>query len=73
MNGFYNKVLIIDLRERTFQEESLDDSIYQEFLGGKGVVIPKKLWMKFLRYSKIGDEHFESRSGTILDEVLQDD
>ena len=37
MNGFHNKVLHIDLKRRSFEEESIDDAVYQRFLGGKGL------------------------------------
>ena len=37
MKGFHNKVLHIDLSQMSFEEESIDDAIYREFLGGKGL------------------------------------
>ncbi len=37
MKGFHNRVLHIDLSRRSFREESIDDAIYQELLGGKGL------------------------------------
>ena len=37
MRGFHNKVLHIDLSQRSFEEQSIDDAIYREFLGGKGL------------------------------------
>ena len=37
MKGFHNKLLYIDLSQRSFAEESVDDAIYREFLGGKGL------------------------------------
>jgi len=37
MHGFYNKVLHIDLTRRSFEEESVNDEVYQEYLGGKGL------------------------------------
>ena len=37
MKGFFNKILRINLREKTFQEESVPDSIFEAFLGGKGL------------------------------------
>jgi len=36
MDGFYNKVLHIDLSKASFREESVNDEIYSTFLGGKG-------------------------------------
>ena len=37
MNGFHNKILYIDLSQQTFTEENIDDAIYQQFWGGKGL------------------------------------
>ncbi|MCK4221833.1 MAG: aldehyde:ferredoxin oxidoreductase, partial [Dehalococcoidia bacterium] len=37
MNGFHNKVLHISLGQKSFQEEFIDDDIYANFLGGKGL------------------------------------
>jgi aldehyde:ferredoxin oxidoreductase len=37
VKGFHNKVLHIDLSQRSFEEEPIDDAIYREFLGGKGL------------------------------------
>jgi len=37
MNGFHNRVLHIDLKRRSFEEEFIDDAVYQHFLGGKGL------------------------------------
>ena len=37
MNGFHNRVLHVDLKQRSFEEESIDDAVYQQFLGGKGL------------------------------------
>ena len=37
MDGFHNRVLHVDLKQRSFAEESIDDAIYQQFLGGKGL------------------------------------
>jgi len=37
MDGFYNKVLHIDLSKRSFEEESIGDEVYQQYLGGKGL------------------------------------
>jgi len=37
MHGFYNKVLHIDLTRRLFEQESVNDEVYQEYLGGKGL------------------------------------
>ena len=37
MHGFYNKVLHIDLTRGSFEQESVNDEVYQEYLGGKGL------------------------------------
>ncbi len=37
MKGFYNKVLHINLGKKSFEEESIDDEVYRELLGGKGL------------------------------------
>jgi len=36
-NGYFGKVLWIDLSEGTFKEEELPDKIYQQYLGGYGL------------------------------------
>jgi len=30
MNGFHNRVLHVDLKQRSFAEESIDDAVYQQ-------------------------------------------
>ena len=37
MDGFYNKVLHINLNQRSFEEQVIGDEIYRTFLGGKGL------------------------------------
>jgi len=37
MYGFYNKVLHIDLNQRSSEEKPINDEILQEYLGGKGL------------------------------------
>ncbi len=37
MKGFFNKILKINLKAQTFKEEAIPDSIYETFLGGKGL------------------------------------
>ncbi len=37
MKGFHNVVLHIDLTRRSFEEESIDDNVYRQLLGGKGL------------------------------------
>jgi len=36
MKGFFNKILRINLKTKTFKEEALPDSVYETYLGGKG-------------------------------------
>ncbi len=37
MHGFFNKILRINLKTKTFEEEIISDSIYEAYLGGKGL------------------------------------
>jgi len=37
MHGFHNKILHIDVAQRSFKEESIDGEVYKELLGGKGL------------------------------------
>ena len=37
MKGVFNKILNIDLNARTFSEEDIEDSVYENYLGGKGL------------------------------------
>jgi len=37
VDGFYNKIIQIDVSQGSFEEEFIDDEIYREFLGGKGL------------------------------------
>ena len=37
MKGFFNKILRINLKTKTFQEETIPDSVYEAYLGGKGL------------------------------------
>jgi aldehyde:ferredoxin oxidoreductase len=37
VDGFFNKLLIIDLTARTFGDETVPDEIYRDYLGGKGL------------------------------------
>ena len=39
MKGFFNKILRINLKEKTYKEETIPDSIYETYLGGKGLGI----------------------------------
>jgi len=37
MDGFHNVVLHINLSQRSFEEEAIDDAVYKQLLGGKGL------------------------------------
>jgi len=39
MKGFFNKILRVNVAERSCQEEDIPDSVYKKFLGGKGLGI----------------------------------
>ncbi len=39
MKGFFNKILRIDLKAKTYREETVPDAIYETSLGGKGLGI----------------------------------
>jgi aldehyde:ferredoxin oxidoreductase len=39
MKGFFNKILRINLKSKTFEEEIIPDSVYETYLGGKGLGI----------------------------------
>jgi len=39
MRGFFNKILRINLKAKGFKEEAIPDSIYETYLGGKGLGI----------------------------------
>ena len=39
MKGFFNKILRVNVRTRTFQPENVPDSVYETHLGGKGLGI----------------------------------
>ncbi len=39
MNGFFNKILRINLKTKYFQEETIPDSVFENYLGGKGLGI----------------------------------
>ena len=39
MNGFFNKILRINLKKKIFQEETIPDSVFETYLGGKGLGI----------------------------------
>ena len=37
MNGFYGRILNVDLNQRSFKFDTIEDAIYEDFLGGKGL------------------------------------
>ncbi|MBW2369904.1 MAG: hypothetical protein JRH15_18695, partial [Deltaproteobacteria bacterium] len=37
MHGQYGRILMINLSEKKFWTESLDESLYEQYLGGKGL------------------------------------
>jgi aldehyde:ferredoxin oxidoreductase len=37
MDGFYGRILKVDLNQKDFEIESIDDKIYETYLGGKGL------------------------------------
>ena len=37
MDGFFNTVLHIDVTEKSFREEPINDEVYRKYLGGKGL------------------------------------
>jgi aldehyde:ferredoxin oxidoreductase len=39
MEGFFNKIVRINLKTKTFKEETIPDSVYETYLGGKGLGI----------------------------------
>jgi aldehyde:ferredoxin oxidoreductase len=39
MEGFFNKILRIDLKTKTYKEERVSDSVYEAYMGGKGLGI----------------------------------
>jgi len=36
MKGFFNKILRVNLKTKTFKEQTIPDSVYETYLGGKG-------------------------------------
>ena len=37
MNGFYGRIIKIDLNRRSFDIDTVEDTVYQKYLGGKGL------------------------------------
>ena len=37
MDGFYGRILKVDLNEKSFEIDSIEDAIYEKYLGGKGL------------------------------------
>jgi aldehyde:ferredoxin oxidoreductase len=37
MKGYFKKILMINLTDQTYRDESVDESVYRDYLGGKGL------------------------------------
>ncbi len=37
MQGYHGQILRIDMTRKTFRTETIDDSVYESFMGGKGL------------------------------------
>ena len=37
MHGFYSRILKVDLNQKNFKIDNIDDAIYEKYLGGKGL------------------------------------
>lgn len=37
MKGYFKKILMINLTDQTYRNESVDESVYRDYLGGKGL------------------------------------
>jgi len=37
MKGYFGKILVINLSDRTYRDETIDEAVYRDFLGGKGL------------------------------------
>jgi aldehyde:ferredoxin oxidoreductase len=37
MNGFYGRILKIDLTQKKFNIDAVDEAVYEKYLGGKGL------------------------------------
>lgn len=37
MKGFYNRLLNIDLTQKRFEIEAIDQGVFEQYLGGKGL------------------------------------
>ena len=37
MDGFYGRILKVDLNRKQFQIEPIEEAIYEQYLGGKGL------------------------------------
>jgi aldehyde:ferredoxin oxidoreductase len=59
MKGFFNKILRINLKTKIFKEETIPDSVYETYLGGKGLgtyLLMNLLGILFRRKSGRTDE-----------------
>ena len=57
MAGYQNRILRVDLTERTFSEESLSKELIRDFIGGRGfgvkLLYDEQTWVSTIgRYSK---------------------
>ena len=37
MKGYFGKILVINLTNRTYRDETIDETVYRDYLGGKGL------------------------------------
>ncbi|MFO7495015.1 MAG: aldehyde ferredoxin oxidoreductase N-terminal domain-containing protein, partial [Desulfobacterales bacterium] len=37
MKGYFGKILVINLTDRTWRDEPVEDAVYRDYLGGKGL------------------------------------
>ena len=37
MNGFYGRILKVDLNQKSFSIDSVEEAVYEKYLGGKGL------------------------------------
>jgi aldehyde:ferredoxin oxidoreductase len=37
MDGFYGRILKVDLNQKSFKIDTIEDAIYEKYLGGKGL------------------------------------
>lgn len=61
MKGFFNKVLIIDLANKTFRKEHIPDEVFENYLGGKGLGV-----YLLLKRSRPGTDPFSQENPFII-------